>query len=159
MVSEGDTVEDFTLVGTQDGEIDEYTLSNHTADGAVLLGVYVFDFSPVCSSQMCQLRDIDWYEYKKDLDLFGICTDGPYSHIEFAAQEGIGYPLLCDTSAEVIGDLGVLYEERDGLAEVPQRSLFLVDEDRRVVYKWAAEDNWEDGDFGLNPVEEALRRL
>lgn len=150
---------DFSLMGVHEGEIREYTLSEYTARGCVLLGVYVFDFSPVCTSQLCEIRDMDWYTYKTDLSVFGICTDGPYSHMEYAEQEDISYPLLSDTGGEVLEQLGVLYDEKDGLRNVPKRSLFLIDSDRTVVYRWVAEDNWDEQTFGVNPVEQAIARI
>lgn len=161
MLEVGDTAPDFTLPGVYENEITHYTLSDHTAEGPVLLGVYVFDFSPVCSRQMCQLTDMDWYQYKRDLSIFGISTDGPYSHMAFAEQEDLGFPLLSDTSGEVLEAYGVLNDEVDGIKQVPQRALFLIVEDRTVQFRWIAEDNWEenDDDFGLNPVQAAIERL
>lgn len=159
MVEVGDIAPDFTLRGAHEGEIQEYTLSDHTADGPVLLGVYVYDFSPVCTAQMCQLSDMDWYRYKNALSIFGIATDGPYSHMEFAARENLGFPLLCDTNGAVLRQYGVLNDEKDGMKNVPQRALFLIDEEQRVSYRWVADDNWDETDFGTNPVQDALKQL
>lgn len=155
----GDTAPDFTLQGVHEGEIDTYTLSDYTEKGPVLLGVYVHDFSPVCSSQMCLLSDIDWFQFKKGLTTLGIARDGPYSHMEFAEQERISYPLLCDINGEVLESYGVLNREPPEMRGIPQRALFLVDSDRTVQYRWVAEDNWDDSNFGTNPVKEALERL
>lgn len=159
MVETGEKAPEFTLPGTYQGEITSYTLSEHTADGPVLLGVYVFDFSPVCSTQMCQLSDMDWYQYKSNLSIFGVSTDGPYSHMEFATENDLNYPLLCDRDGEVLDKYGVLHQEKDGLRLVPKRSVFLIDEEQTIRYKWVADDNWEEDDFGLNPVQEAITHL
>jgi len=159
MIEVGDNAPDFSLRGVHDGEIQEYRLSDYTEQGPVLLGVYVYDFSPVCTTQMCQLVDMDWYQYKNDLSIFGIATDGPYSHAEFAEQENIGFPLLCDTSGAVLKQYGVLNDEKDGMKNVPQRSLFLINEEQQVSYRWVADDNWNETDFGTNPVEDALKQL
>lgn len=159
MVDVGETAPDFTLKGVHEGEVREYTLSDYTAEGTVLLGVYLYDFAPQCTSQMCQVSDIGWYQYKKNLSLFGISTDGPYSHIEFARENDIDYPLLSDTGGKVLASYGVLNDEWEGMSSVPQRSLFLVDADRTVRYKWVADDNLAADDFGLNPVQEAIKAL
>lgn len=159
MIEVGALAPNFTLRGVHNGEIQTYTLRDYTEQGPVLLGVYVYDFSPMCTTQMCQLTDMDWYKYKNDLSIFGIATDGPYSHMKFAEQEGIGFPLLCDTTGAVLQQYDVLYEEKDGLKNVPQRSLFLIDEEQRVTYRWVADDNWNESDFGTNPVEDALKQL
>lgn len=161
MLDVGDQAPDFTLPGVQDEEIREYTLSAYTDRGPVLLGVYVFDFSPVCSTQMCQLRDMDWYQYRNDLTIFGICTDGPYAHMAFAREEDLTFPLLSDTTGEVLEAYGVLHEEKDGIKQVPKRALFLIDAEGTIRFKWVADDNWAqtDENFGINPVEAALTHL
>lgn len=159
MVDVGDIAPDFTLKGVYEGEIRTYTLSDYTAEGMVLLGVYLYDFAPQCTAQVCQVSDMGWYQYKKDLSVFGISTDGPYSHIEFARENDIDFPLLSDTGGRVLDAYGVLNEEWEGLSSVPQRSLFLIDRDRTVRYKWVADDNLAVDDFGLNPVQEAIKQL
>lgn len=159
MIDVGDVAPDFTLPGWHEGEIKQFTLSDYTETGAVLLGVYVFDFSEVCSAQMCQVTDMNWYEYKNDLTIFGVSRDGPFSHKKFAEEEGIGYPLLCDTSGEMLGSYGLLMEEGEGFRQVPRRSVLLIDSDRTVRYKWVAEDNWQESAFDFNPVQEAIKAL
>lgn len=100
-----------------------------------------------------------WYEDKKGLSIFGLSRDGPYSHREFAQKEDINYPLLSDTDGEVLSAYDVLIPEIEGLKNVPRRSLFLIDSDRTITFKWVAEKNFEESDFGLNPVREAIKEL
>lgn len=159
-LSEGDEAPDFELRGVCDGEMETYTLDELTEVGAVLIGVYAFDFSPVCTRQLCYLQEMDWYGYKTNLSVVGIGADGPYSHMEFAEQEDLDFPLLCDLKGGMLDDYGVLWEEANGFENVPRRSVFLIDETKTVVYRWLADDNWDEvEDFGLNPVGEAIERL
>lgn len=155
----GDTAPRFSLQGVHNGEIKGYDLHSLLDDGYLLLGVYVFDFSPVCTTQMCQLSDMGWYEYKNELTIAGVSSDSPYSHIEFSQQEGIDFPLLCDTAGELLDAYGVLNAETDGLKRVPQRALFLINPDATIEYRWVAADNWDEGDFGVNPVEDAIEAI
>lgn len=155
----GEEAPAFELHGTHDGEIQTYSLSELTADGAVLVGVYPMDFDEVCTKQMCQLTDMDWYQYKKDLSIIGVNTHGPFSHMEFADQQGIDIPLLCDTGGTMLESYGVLYDEYMGFERVPQRSMFLVDSDGVVRFRWLSESNTQESDFGLNPVQEAIKQL
>ena len=78
-----------------------------------------------------------------DVNVVAISGDGPYAHQQFIADHQIGYPLLCDTAEEIAEEFGVIHEEKGGLRRVPQRSLFLIDEDRRIRWKWVADDNWD----------------
>lgn len=149
----------FTLPGSENGEIRRYTLEEGISEGPLLLGVYPFDFSPVCTVHMCQLDDMDWYRYKRNLTIWGISRDGPYAHVEFASQENLNFPLLSDTTGKMLRAYDVLNEEKDGVEEVAQRSMFLIDTDGIVQFRWVAEDNWDEDGFGLNPVEAAIEAI
>lgn len=156
-VAVGDRAPEFELRGAHEGEIGTYALSGLTDRGAVLIGSYPFDFSPVCTRQMCQLNDMDWYGYKTNLTVLGVSRDGPYSHVEFAEQEDIGFPLLSDTAGEMLAAYGLL-GECDGCERVANRALLLIDEDGIVRYRWTATHN-EATDVDTNPVEEAITEL
>jgi peroxiredoxin len=157
MVEVGDTAPTFTLVGVDDDGMHQYSLGEYTAQGPVVLSFYVYDFSPDCTDQMCSIDDVGLLEFEDDLTVLGISQDGPYSHMEFADANDIGYPLLCDTAQEVAEAYGVLNEEMEGLSRVAQRSLFLVGEDGRVHYRWVADHNRDD--WTVEPVDELKAEL
>jgi len=152
MKSVGYAIDDFELEGVDEhGEIRTYTLSELTDEAVCVLNVYVYDYSPVCTDQVCNISELDWLSINHDVNVVGISGDGPYSHQQFIGDNRIGYPLLCDTAEEVIEELGVMHEEKDGLRRVPQRSMFLIGGDHRIRWKWVAEDNWDDWTSG--PIE------
>lgn len=145
MVEVGETAPDFTLKGVDDFRIREFSLSEEVRRADfVVLSFYVYDFSPVCTEQMCELDNLDVFEMVEDVTMWGIAPDGPYSHKQFIDEHGISFPLLCDTAQRVAEAYDVLYEEYDGFERVPKRALFLVDSDRTVCERWVAEDNWEE---------------
>lgn len=145
MVDVGETAPDFTLKGVDNFRIREFSLSKqlHESD-FVVLSFYVFDFSPVCTEQMCELDNLDIFGMVEDVTMWGVAPDGPYSHKQFIDEHGISFPLLCDTAQRVAEEYDVLYEEYDGFERVTKRALFLVDSDRTVRARWVAEDNWEE---------------
>lgn len=143
MVDIGDPAPDFVLQGVKDGEIREFSLDSLTNDAALVMGVYVYDYSPVCRDQMCDIADLNWLNMSDDVNVVGISGDGPYSHMQFMNDTPITYPLLCDTSKEVVKSYGVLHREKDGFMDVPKRSVFLIGPDKRIRYRWVAEDNWD----------------
>jgi len=151
MVETGDIAPDFTLRGTDGQLLSQYTLSDYVADGYVILSFYMNDFSPVCSEQMCDLDDIDLFQFEADVSMFGISPDYVYSHREYSRQKGITFPLLSDTQFEVSKAYGVYDPE---LESGVRRALFLVDSDRRIRHSWVATDNWEAWDHGTT---EALK--
>ncbi len=89
------------------------------------------------------LQGVDGFRIET-VTLWGLAPDGPYAHKEFIDEHGIEFPLLCDTAGRVAEAYDILYEEFDGFERVPERSLFLVDGDRRVRVRWVADDNWEE---------------
>ena len=154
---------DFRLEGVDgQGQINTYSLSDLTEDGFAVLCVYVYDYSPVCTEQVCDISELEWLTFRDDVSVVGISGDGPYSHQQFIEDNHIGYPLLCDTSEEVMEELGVIHEEKDGLRRVPQRSIFVIDDEHTVRWKWVANDNWDEWTSGplseLNDVIETLSR-
>lgn len=129
MVDVGDTAPDFTLQGVDRWRIESFTLGDAIEDGGfAVLSFYVYDFSPVCTTQLCELDGMDLFELEEGVRLFGIAPDGPYAHKEFIDEHDISYPLLCDTAERVAEAYDVLHEEKDGFERVPKRSMFLVDD-------------------------------
>lgn len=158
MVEPGHTVPDFELKGVApDGEIRLYTLADLTAEKPLVVGVYPYDFSPVCTEQICEMDDIDLFTINRNVNVVGLSGDGPWSHRKFSEEKDIDYPLLADTDEQVIDALGVYRNHPDEPQPITQRSLFLVDTDRTVRYKWVAEDNWDD--WGVAPVSELKEEL
>jgi peroxiredoxin len=145
MLQNGDEAPDFALSGSNGGPPTTYRLSDHLDDGPVVLAFYPQDFSPVCTEELCTLHEGDFLEFVPGVDLFGISTDGVYSHKEFAAKHGFGFPLLSDTQGDIAEaydiryDEAVSYEGAD-LGRVVKRSMFVIDTDRTIRYAWSVED-------------------
>jgi hypothetical protein len=58
MVEEGEQAPGFGLPGVTDRAASTFDLEQTTSGGtAVVLMFYPFDFSPVCTSELCSLRD------------------------------------------------------------------------------------------------------
>lgn len=170
MIDEGDTAPEFSLRGYHDGGFDTYRLHDALDEGNhVLLAFYYCDFSPVCTKQMCDYSDANWYGYKTNLDIFGVSRDGPYSHKRFAEENGIEYPLLADIEGEACEAFGVLEadttaddlpgreDEVNGVPGMPRRSVFMIAPDRTVTYAWRTEDNWESP--AVNHIERAVESM
>jgi len=151
MVQKGDTAPEFTLEGVADGEIRTFALSELLADGPAVLTFYIYDYSPVCTDQMCEVNDMEFLTLNDDATPVGISTDGPYSHRQFAADNDLSYPLLTDDDKEVYEQYGMLVTE-DGKRQ-PRRGIVVVDTDRTVQYRWMADDNWDA--WEVAPLDEA----
>src|SRR2546426_1356381 len=74
--------------------------------------------------------------------VLGIRTDTPHSHRALKEQSRLNYPLLSDWNKTVSTTYGVLYERFGsfGLHGVTKRSVFVLDADGVIRYKWVTED-------------------
>jgi peroxiredoxin len=149
MLSQGDEAPDFELLGTDGDGIEEHRLTDHLGDGPVVLAFYPQDFSPVCTEELCTLHEGDYFSFVPGVDIFGISTDGVYSHREFVTRHDIGFPLLSDGDGHVAEAYGARYAEPHEAfgARVTKRSLFIVDEDQRIQYAWRTDDVHEQPDL------------
>ncbi len=106
----------------------------------VVLLFFPLAFSPVCTDEMCQMRD-SWSEWEGlEANVLGISVDSPFVTDHFRVQESIPFPILSDFNKSVSAQYGVLYEDLKGLKGVAKRSAFVIDADGKVAYAWVTED-------------------
>ncbi|WP_424015941.1 redoxin domain-containing protein [Halorubrum xinjiangense] len=148
---------DFSLPGTEGDEIAEYRLSDYTDGGAVVLVFYPFDFSPVCTEELCGFRDAEWLSFTENVDVFGVSRDSCYAHKRFIREYDLSFPLLSDTEGEVIKEFNLAYDEWEHHAGVPKRALVALDESHDVRYKWQTEDAYEAPD--MDELEQSVLSL
>ena len=122
----GDTAPDFTL---PDGEGSDWTLSDHRGKIVVLL-FYPGDDTPVCTKEMCSVRD-HWSEYRASgAEIVGVSTDSVESHGKFSEKYGLPLRLLSDKNGEVRDKYGA----KSLLPGRTARAEFVIDEDGKIAY-------------------------
>ncbi|MFQ5837286.1 MAG: peroxiredoxin [Thermoplasmata archaeon] len=136
-VEEGQKAPDFTL---PDEENRPVKLSDELGEGPVVLSFYLLDFTGVCTNQACNFRDALGSLKQNGAKVFGISVDSPFSHKKFKEEQSVNYPLLSDFNKEVCRKYGVHYDEIFGLKGVAKRSVFVLDKDGVVRYRWVTED-------------------
>ena len=110
---------DFTL---KDGNGADWRLSDHRGKVVVLL-FYPGDETPVCTRQMCSLRD-RWDDYlATGAEVVGISSDSIESHKKFAANHELPLRLLSDFD----GAVSRLYGARSLIPGRTARSVFVID--------------------------------
>jgi peroxiredoxin Q/BCP len=118
---------DFTL---KDGNGDEWRLSANRGKVVVLL-FYPGDETPICTRQMCSVRD-RWEDYSTTgAEVVGISTDSVESHQKFAEHHELPLRLLSDPSAEVAN----LYGARSLIPGKVARSVFVIDANGVMRYR------------------------
>jgi peroxiredoxin Q/BCP len=118
---------DFAL---QDGEGNEWRLSNQRGKVVVLL-FYPGDETPICTRQMCSVRD-RWDDYRATgAEVVGVSTDSVESHQKFSEHHDLPLRLLSDAD----GKVSVLYGARSLIPGKVARSVFVIDAHGRLRYK------------------------
>ena len=99
----GEKAPGFTL---QTGSGDDWSLADQKGKIVVLL-FYPGDNTPVCTKQLCSVRD-NWEDYRKtSAEVVGISTDTTESHKSFAEKYDLPLTLLSDASGEISGKFGM----------------------------------------------------
>ena len=125
----GDTAPDFTL---KDGDGRDWRLSEHKGRVVVLL-FYPGDETPICTKQMCSVRD-NWEEYRQTgAEVVGVSTDSVESHKKFAEHHSLPLRLLSDPDRRVAETYGA----KSWLPGRAARSVVVIDAEGRVRHNKA----------------------
>lgn len=74
---------------------------------------------------------------KEGLGIYGISVDSVFSHKAFAEQlGGLPFELLADFERTVVTQWGVRREDVAGYSGMPLRSVFILDQEGVVRWRW-----------------------
>lgn len=122
-----ETATDFTL---KDGTGNDWTLSDHRGKTVVLL-FYPGDDTPVCTKQLCSVRD-NWSAYQATgAEVVGISMDSAESHDKFAEKYDLPLRLLSDNNGEVTAK----YDVKSWLPGRSARAVVVIDKNGRITYR------------------------
>lgn len=120
---------DFTL---KDGEGRDWRLSEQRGKVVVLL-FYPGDETPVCTKQLCSVRD-RWEDYAATgAEVVGVSTDSVESHRKFAEHHSLPLRLLSDPDRRVAEMFGA----RSWLPGRAARAVVVIDAEGRVRHNRA----------------------
>lgn len=122
----GEKAPDFTL---KDLNGADWRLQDHAGKTVVLL-FYPGDNTPVCTAQLCSVRD-HWSDYQKTgAEVVGISTDSADSHKSFAGKHSLTLNLLADEKGEVVEKYGM----KSWLPGRSARGVVVIDKTGNVAY-------------------------
>jgi peroxiredoxin len=140
----------FTLAATPDQLL---TLSDFADRRAVLL-FYPADWSPVCSDEVDIFNEVLDELRHHDAQLLGISVDGVWSHLAFAREHKLRFPLLADFEPK--GEVARTYGCYNAKGGVCERALFVIDRGGTIAWSYRSP-------LGVNPgadgVLDALEQL
>jgi len=162
MIETGDKAPDFTLPiarGETYDDVGEFTLSETTDEGLVVLAFFPAAFTGGCTEEMCAFRDSIAAFNDSDAQIYGISVDLPPAQNVFIQEHGLTFLLLSDFNQEVIEEYDVVRDDLYGVSDVAKRSIFVV-VDRTVVYRWVRPDEGRP-DYAkvVEAVEREVKRL
>ncbi len=135
----GDEAPDFELPDQHGTPV---KLSSFRGAKNVVLVFYPLAFSPVCSGELCALReDFPEVTTRDDVELLTVSVDSLFAHRVWAEQENFQFSLLADfwPHGAVAAKYGV-FDEARGLAT---RGTFVID--KQGVVRWSV----------VNPIPQA----
>ncbi len=122
----GDNAPDFTL---KDGAGNDWNLARHKGRTVVLL-FYPGDNTPVCTKQLCSVRD-NWGDYTRTgATVVGISTDSAASHQSFAAKYELPMTLLSDETGATLEK----YTMKSWLPGRAARGVVVIDKHGKIAY-------------------------
>lgn len=104
----------------------------------VVLFFYPKDFTPGCTTEVCEFRDLTPDFEAAGATVWSISVLDAASKARFKAEHGLTFPLLADADHEVAERYGVWVEKKNygktywGIG----RSTFLIDPAGRVAHIW-----------------------
>ncbi|MCA1555883.1 MAG: peroxiredoxin [Acidobacteria bacterium] len=123
----GTVAPDFILHDTQGAE---WQMSAQQGQVVVLL-FYPGDETPVCTKQLCSVRD-NWESYAATgVEVVGISTDSVESHQKFTEHHNLPLRLLADTD----GKVNRAYNATSWLPGRAARAVFVVDARGIIRYR------------------------
>jgi peroxiredoxin len=113
----------------------------------VILAFYPGDWSPVCSDQLALYQAVLPEFQRFNAQLLGISVDGVWSHLAFAKDRNLQFPLLADfePKGEVARAYGV-YRAEDGTCE---RALYVIDAGGTVSWSYVSPVDVNPGADGI----------
>ena len=141
----GTKAPDFDLPSTPDQKV---SLSDFRGQ-PVVLAFYPEDWSPVCSDQMALYQEVLPEFRKFNAELLGISVDGIWSHLAFAKDRNLHFPLLADFEPKgEVARAYQVYRTKEGTSE---RALFVIDGDGIVRWSYVSP-------VGVNPGADGILR-
>jgi peroxiredoxin len=136
---------DFELPSTPDQKV---SLSDFRGQ-PVILAFYPEDWSPICSDQMGLYQAVLPEFQNFNAELMAISVDSAWSHLAFAKDRNLHFPLLSDFEPKgEVSRAYQVYRHKEGTSE---RALFVIDGDGIIRWSYVSP-------VGVNPGADGILR-
>lgn len=125
----------------------------------LVLAFFPGAFTSVCTREMCTFRDSIARLSELKAQVVGVSVNDPFSNKGFAERNLLTFPLLSDYNREVVRLYRIELKNFAGLKgySVAQRSVFILDKDGIVRYRWVSDDPGKEPNY--SEIETALAQI
>ena len=141
----GTVAPDFELPSTPDQKV----MLSEFRGQPVILAFYPEDWSPVCSDQLGLYQAVLPEFQKFNAELMGISVDSVWSHLAFAKDRNLHFPLLSDFEPK--GEVARTYQVYRAKEGTTERALFVIDADGIIRWSYVSP-------VGVNPGADGILR-
>ena len=154
-VDVGQPAPDFSLYDT---DRQQRTLSEFKGQN-VVIAFFPGAFTGVCTTEMCTLRDSLSQFNSMNAQVIGISVDGAMVQKAFSDQNNLGFTVLSDFQRQAVSLYDVSLPNFAGMEGyvAAQRSVFVVDKEGIVKYKWVADSPGNEPNY--EEVQRAVGQL
>jgi peroxiredoxin len=115
----------------------------------VILAFYPADWSPVCTDQLALYQEVLPEFRRFNAELLGVSVDGVWSHLAFAKDRNLRFPLLADFEPKGrVARAYHVYQADEGTSE---RALYVIDAEGIVRWSYVSP-------AGVNPGADGILR-
>jgi peroxiredoxin len=147
----GSKAPDFNLKSTPDQSV----ALRDFRGGPVVIAFYPADWSPVCSDQVGLYAQV-MPEFKKfNAEVIGISVDGIWTHLAFAKDRKLNFPLLSDFEPK--GAVSKAYGAYEARVGESARALFVLDKKGMITWSFLSPVGVNPGADGILSALEKLK--
>jgi len=145
----------FTMVDT---ELKARSLADFSGKNLVL-AFYPAAFTGVCQKELCTFRDALNDFAGANTAVLGVSVDSPFANKEFAAKNGLNFPVLSDITRDAIRQYDVVFNDLAGIKGfmVAKRAVFVIDKQGVIRYRWVAPEPKVEPNY--DEVKAAVKKL
>jgi glutaredoxin-dependent peroxiredoxin len=114
--------------------------------------------SPVCTAEMCALRDQLDELRDYGANIVGISVDSPFANKAFTQNHHLNFPVLSDYKRDTIKRYNIIMSKLGTMEgyNAAKRSVFILNEDGKVIYRWVSDNPTVEPNY--NEIKEVLRK-
>ncbi|MCY0859593.1 MAG: redoxin domain-containing protein [Sulfolobaceae archaeon] len=133
--------ERFPSIKLLNQDLKEVQLPEQYAGKPLVIAFFPAAFTSVCTKEMCTFRDSMANFNKLNAIVVGISVDNPFVLKAFKETYKLNFDLLSDYQRILVSKLNIGFElpVLKGYT-LAKRSVFVLDKDGKVVYKWVSDD-------------------